>query len=66
MSDAPVVQIVGGDPTADELAAIVAVVSEAYVQEAAAATVPEAQSSTWTTSRRLRRYSRTPWGRFAG
>lgn len=66
-SDAPVVRVTGGNPTDEELAAVIAVVSEHYTQEAEAATVDERPSGdAWTRSRRLRRYSRQPWGRFTG
>lgn len=67
MSDEPAVRVVCGNPTEDELAAVVAVVSEVYMQEAASATVDDRPTNkAWTHSRRLRRYDRRAWGRFAG
>lgn len=60
-------RVTRGNPTEDELAAVVAVVSEVYTQEAASATVDDRPTNNaWTHSRRLRRYNRRPWGRFAG
>ncbi|PZU46437.1 MAG: hypothetical protein DI566_07665 [Microbacterium sp.] len=59
-----------GDPTAEELAAVVAVVTESYEREAAAALAePDARPSAWQVSTRalrapLRRDIR--WGRFGG
>ena len=59
-----------GSPTEDELAALMAVVSEAYQREAAAALAENpAAASAWTrTQRRLR--APMPrgmvWGRFSG
>ncbi|MGC5169224.1 acyl-CoA carboxylase subunit epsilon [Microbacterium sp. DT81.1] len=59
-----------GFPTDEELAALMAVVSEAYEREAAAAVVDETPAvSTWTrTQRRLRGpFPRgVTWGRFVG
>lgn len=59
-----------GNPTPEELAALIAVVSESYAQEAAEAVVPEpTPESAW---RRSARALRTPlrrgfgWGRFTG
>lgn len=59
-----------GSPTPEELAAVVAVVSESYAQEAAEAVAPEPEpESAW---RRSARALRTPlrrgygWGRFTG
>lgn len=66
-ADPPIVRVTGGNPTEEELAAVIAVVSEHYAQEAETATVEERRSrDAWTRSRRLRRYSRQPWGRFTG
>jgi hypothetical protein len=59
-----------GTPTDEELAALMAVVSEAYEREAAAAVVDDSPAvSTWTrTQRRLRGpFPRgVSWGRFVG
>lgn len=67
-NDIPRVDVVRGNPTDEELAAIVAVVSEAYAQEAASAVVDDTPSfDAWTRSRRLRRpLARGGWGRFGG
>jgi len=59
-----------GDPTPEELAALMAVVSESYAREAAAAVVEEtAERSAWSVSQRGLR-SPLPrdvgWGRFIG
>ncbi|WP_405373164.1 MULTISPECIES: acyl-CoA carboxylase subunit epsilon [unclassified Microbacterium] len=67
---APVrVDVLRGTPTPEELAAVVAVVTESYVQEASGALAPETSSSAWHASARglrspLRRD--VPWGRFSG
>jgi phenylpyruvate tautomerase PptA (4-oxalocrotonate tautomerase family) len=57
-----------GTPTAEELAALIAVVTEAYAEEAARATVEEsAARSAWSVSQRsLREPLRRDigWGRF--
>ena len=59
-----------GNPTDEELAALVAVVSEAYEREVSAAVVDETATSTaWSRSQRApRRMPRrdVAWGRFAG
>jgi hypothetical protein len=59
-----------GDPTAEELAALVAVVSESYASEAAAAVVEDAaERSAWSVSQRGLRTSLSRdvgWGRFCG
>ena len=59
-----------GSPSEEELAALMAVVSEAYEREAAGAVVPDvAATSAWTrTQRRLRGPlpRGTAWGRFVG
>jgi hypothetical protein len=64
------IEVRRGAPTAEELAAVIAVVSESYVQEAADAVAPEpSPESAW---RRSARALRTPlrrgfgWGRFTG
>ena len=67
MTEESIVRVVGGNPTEEELAAILAVVGEHYATESASATVDDRPRSTgWTHSRRLRRYRRQPWGRFRG
>lgn len=64
---APALRVVGGSPTDEELAAVIAVVSEQYAQEVANAVQDEAPVvDVWTRSRRLRRTPRGPWGRFSG
>jgi hypothetical protein len=64
------IEVRRGAPTPEELAAVIAVVSESYAQEAAEAVAPEpAPESAW---RRSARALRTPlrrgfgWGRFTG
>ncbi|HJB63491.1 MAG TPA: acyl-CoA carboxylase subunit epsilon [Candidatus Microbacterium pullistercoris] len=67
MTDQPDLRVTRGNPTDEELAAVLAVVTEAAAQEAATATVDDRPANrAWTTSRRLRRYDRRPWGGFAG
>lgn len=67
---APDIDVLRGNPTAEELAATVAVVSAAYQQEAASAVAPEVrQRSGWElTQRSLRTPLRRDlgWGRFGG
>ena len=62
------VELLRGDPTPEELAALVAVVSEAYAEEAAGATADDTSSrSGWALSQRgLRAPLRRDlgWGRF--
>ena len=64
------VEVRRGEPTAEELAALVAVVSEAYAVEAGAAVADDKPAATpWSRSQRglrapLRRD--VAWGRFAG
>lgn len=64
------VEIRRGSPTEEEIAAVIAVVTEAYAQEEAAAVVHEdKQVSAWRrTQRRMRQPLRRdiPWGRFSG
>ncbi|REJ04339.1 acyl-CoA carboxylase subunit epsilon [Microbacterium bovistercoris] len=67
--DAPIVEVVRGNPTDEELAALVAIVSEAYTTEVATAVAEEKHVSAWMSTRRpirtpLRRD--IPWGRFSG
>jgi hypothetical protein len=63
-------QVLRGAPTEAELAAVIAVVTEAYEREAAAAVVDESpRRSTWDiTARSLRRPlpRDLTWGRFSG
>ena len=69
-ADAVHIDIRRGNPTAEELAAVIAVVTEAYEREAADAVVEDAPlRSTWEVSARgLRARLRrdVAWGRFAG
>ncbi|MDR6142172.1 ferric iron reductase protein FhuF [Microbacterium foliorum] len=65
----PTMQITRGAATEEELAALIAVVSDAYAQEASEAVADEPRVSAWArTQRPLRRPLRRdiPWGRFAG
>jgi hypothetical protein len=58
-----------GHATPEELAAVIAVVTESYVQEAASALVEERVSSAWTVSARGLRAPLTRdvrWGRYSG
>ncbi|GAA1209099.1 acyl-CoA carboxylase epsilon subunit [Microbacterium maritypicum] len=67
--EAPMLDITRGAATEEELAALIAVISEAYAMEAAAAVADEPSVSAWTrTQRPLRRPLRRdiPWGRFSG
>ncbi|MGA1827133.1 acyl-CoA carboxylase subunit epsilon [Microbacterium sp.] len=67
-ADSMRVDVLQGDPTGDELAALIAVVTEAYAEESAGATADdEPARSGWALSQRA---LRTPlrrdlgWGRF--
>ncbi|WP_260857229.1 acyl-CoA carboxylase subunit epsilon [Microbacterium sp. 1.5R] len=65
----PTIEITRGDASAEELAALIAVVSDAYAQESADAVADEPQVSAWVrTQRSLRTPLRRdiPWGRFSG
>jgi len=65
----PRVQVLRGDPSADELAAVVAVVGAAYAQESEQATADDTRRSAWELSQRgLRMPLRRDvgWGRFGG
>ncbi len=65
----PTIEIARGTATEEELAALIAVVSDAYAREAAAAVAEEPRSSAWQrTQRSLRTPLRRdiPWGRFSG
>ncbi|MET0735119.1 MAG: acyl-CoA carboxylase subunit epsilon [Microbacterium sp.] len=61
--------VLRGTPTDEELAALIAVVTESYAGEAAAAVAEEPVRSAWSVSQRA---LRTPlprevgWGRFGG
>ncbi|MGB4778773.1 acyl-CoA carboxylase subunit epsilon [Microbacterium sp.] len=69
-ADAVHVDVLRGDPTPEELAAVIAVVTEAYAREAADAVADDApRPSAWQIAARglrppLRRD--IAWGRFAG
>ena len=68
-SEAPRVEIVSGNLTEEELAALIAVVSEAYVTEAEEAVAETPQVSAWQATRRGLRRSLNrdiPWGRYSG
>ncbi len=63
------IEVLRGAPNDDELAALLAVVSEAYAGEAAEAVAEEEVRNAWSlTQRNLREPLRRdlPWGRFAG
>ena len=65
----PDLRIVRGTATEEELAALIAVVSDAYASEAADAVAEEPRVSAWMrTQRSLRKPLRRdiPWGRFSG
>lgn len=65
----PTIEVARGIATDEELAALIAVVSDAYAQEAAEAVAEEPIVSAWTrTQRSMRRPLRRdiPWGRYAG
>ncbi|MFJ2544415.1 acyl-CoA carboxylase subunit epsilon [Microbacterium sp. NPDC087589] len=64
----PTMEITRGTASEEELAALIAVVSDAYTQEASEAVADEPRVSAWArTQRPLRRPLRRdiPWGRFA-
>ncbi|MCM3697609.1 acyl-CoA carboxylase subunit epsilon [Microbacterium oleivorans] len=68
-ADAPHVRLRRGSATPEELAAVIAVVSESLVHEASTAVADEPTVSAWRISARgvandLRRD--VPWGRWAG
>ena len=65
----PEIRIVRGSPDDEELAALIAVVTDSYEQEAADAVAEEPRTSAWQrTQRPLRKSLRRdiPWGRFSG
>ena len=69
MSEAADIRITRGDASEEELAALIAVVGDAYAREAADAVVEEMPVSAWQHTRRaLRRPVRRdiPWGRYSG
>ncbi|PKI90590.1 hypothetical protein CW368_09890 [Actinomycetales bacterium SN12] len=62
-------EIVRGNPTEEELAALIAVVAEGYSHESAQAVADVRSVSAWQrTQRGIRRPLRRdiPWGRFSG
>ena len=66
---APRMEIVRGNPTEQELAALIAVVAEAYSHESAEAVAGVPAISAWQrTQRGIRHPLRRdiPWGRFSG
>jgi len=65
----PRMEIVRGNPTEEELAALIAVVAEAYSHESAEAVADVPSVSAWQrTQRGIRSPLRRdiPWGRFSG
>ena len=65
----PAIEIIRGTATDEELAALIAVVSDAYAHETADAVAEEPHVSAWMrTQRPLRQPLRRdiPWGRFSG
>ncbi|PVE93256.1 MULTISPECIES: acyl-CoA carboxylase subunit epsilon [unclassified Microbacterium] len=65
----PTLEITQGAATEEELAALIAVISDAYASEAADAVAAEPSVSAWTrTQRPLRTPLRRdiPWGRYSG
>ena len=65
----PRMEIERGNPTEEEIAALIAVVAEEYAHETAEAVVEEPRISAWQrTQRPIRRPVRRdiPWGRFSG
>ena len=69
-ASAVAVDVLRGDPTPEELAALMAVVSESYATEAATAVVEDtAERTAWSVSQRGLRGTLprdVGWGRFAG
>lgn len=65
----PTIEITKGTASEEELAALIAVVSEAYAAEEAAAVQPDRRVSAWTRTQRVLRTPLRrdiPWGRFSG
>lgn len=68
-ADAVEIQVLRGAATEEELAALIAVLSEAYVTEESEVVAVERRASAWSrTQRGLRTPLRRdiPWGRFSG
>ena len=68
-ADAMRVDVRRGAPTGEELAALIAVVTEAYAEETAAATADDPVRSAWSLSQRTLRgtlHRDLGWGRFTG
>lgn len=68
-NEPPALEVVRGTPNEEELAALIAVVSDAYLGEAASAVAEETHVSAWQrTQRGIRTPLRRdiPWGRYAG
>lgn len=66
---APDLRIVRGTANEEELAALIAVVTDAYEREAADAVVDEPRVSVWERTQRPTRSALRrdiPWGRFSG
>ncbi|BDZ37747.1 acyl-CoA carboxylase subunit epsilon [Microbacterium suwonense] len=67
--ETPRIEIVRGTASEEELAALIAVVSDAYLHETEEAVAEEPRVSVWErTQRGLRKPLRRdiPWGRFSG
>lgn len=67
--DMPPISIVRGTPDEDELAALIAVVSDAYLRETEEAVAEVPHVSVWERTQRGTRTSLSrniPWGRFSG
>ena len=65
----PTIEITRGSATEEELAALIAVVSDAYADEAANAVADEPRPSAWSRRQRPMRLPLRrdiPWGRFSG
>lgn len=65
----PLVRVLRGSGTEEEVAALVAVLTEAYLEEEASAVVEERAVSAWERTRRPMRVPLRrdiPWGRFHG
>jgi hypothetical protein len=65
----PVAKVVRGTASEEELAAVIAVVTDAYTVETEQAVAPVKRVSVWTrTNRGMREPFRRdiPWGRFSG
>ncbi|MGB4135261.1 MAG: acyl-CoA carboxylase subunit epsilon [Microbacterium sp.] len=65
----PAIEVVRGEPTPEELAALLAVLGETYADEVAGAVAAKTRISAWDRTRRgLRTPLRRdiPWGRYSG